>query len=166
MTLGALATLLLEQGRISEAIQQCETALAIHRELGMRRLQAEVLRVLAALTRQGHGDLDSAERLILEAESIDTEVANAHGRIVCLCERGHQELMRGRSGEALLRQAQALASGLELQPDSILGATIQHLGDTQQAYTAGRALFRGEALQDLPDGLRRWLAETGQLPAA
>jgi hypothetical protein len=32
-----------------------------------------------------------------------------------------------------------------------------------EALQAGRPLFRGQLVEDLPEGLRHWLVETGQL---
>jgi hypothetical protein len=59
--------------------------------------------------------------------------------------------------------ADAIASALVLEPESLLSKSITRLRLAQAAFEAGQPLFRGEREDDLPAGLRRWLDEMGQL---
>ena len=60
-------------------------------------------------------------------------------------------------------EVEALASDLQAGPESDLGLALGRLRRAQEAFEAGRPLFRGERVEDLPEGLRQRLAESGQL---
>jgi hypothetical protein len=52
---------------------------------------------------------------------------------------------------------------MAVTPTSELGLDINRLRRAQEAFEAGRKLFRGELFEDLPEGLRRRLAESREL---
>ena len=64
-----------------------------------------------------------------------------------------------------LRQALELVQGLNAPPAGELARFAACLQRAQAAFTAGEhhRLFRGELIEELPEGLRRWLVENGHL---
>ena len=105
--------------------------------------------------------------LLRAQENFDTEKASFLS-VLELVERGHLELAAGRSARPVLDTAESLASSLDLGPASELGDAMNRLRRAQAAYDSGQRaqLYRGECIVDLPEGLRRWLAETGALDAS
>jgi hypothetical protein len=83
-------------------------------------------------------------------------------RCLCLCEQAHLRLARGRSGREPLDEAERITAALGLTPRSELARALGRVQRAQALFEAGRTdrLLRGECLEDLPAGLRRWLAET------
>jgi serine/threonine protein kinase/predicted ATPase len=161
-SLSALALCEADRGRIEAARELFQQALDSVRSLGDRTFEAGMLSALATVERRSGGPLARGERLAREAESIFKGLGNAIPMGECLCERGHAALARGRPGHRLLKQASRLAAAARAGPDSPLGQAIARLERAVEAFDAGRPLFRGERLEDLPEGLRRWLVETGQ----
>jgi tetratricopeptide (TPR) repeat protein len=160
-----LANLHKEQGRIEEARSQYEAALTILRRLGDQPYCASALRNLAMLERQCYGRLDEAERLVRESRAL-VPAQYALERLACLVELGHLELARGRSAGTRIEEIQAKAAELDVEAQSPLGQAIARLLRAQDEFTSGGPLFRGDRVEDLTEGLRRWLVETDQLPRA
>jgi eukaryotic-like serine/threonine-protein kinase len=153
------------QGRPEQARQIYEQALAILREVGDRRFEGRVLYETACLRRRGSGDLPEARRLVDAAlELLRTSAARwlASG----LCEAGHVALAESTSAAGLLAQARASAASQGAGSLSEAGKAVARLERAQAAFEAGeqQRLFRGELIEDLPEGLRRRLLEDGQLP--
>jgi serine/threonine protein kinase/predicted ATPase len=164
--LGNLGDLRMEQGRPEEARQLLEGALTILRETDSRRYEGLQFHSLACLARLATGDLATATHWAEQGEVHLKDVSEAPALGQLLCERGHIELAAGRSGLDLLKRAQALPETSGAGPKSILGKAISKLRRAIEASAAGQhhRLFRGELIEDIPEGLRRWLVETGQLP--
>jgi tetratricopeptide (TPR) repeat protein len=161
--LGNLAVLHHEQGRMDEPGRLFEQALDLLRQVGSRNEEAFALYSQAALERRAFGQLDRARQLALQADSLLRQTGDRLSLAVCLCEQGHGSLAQGQSGRGLLEQAEQTAKELALRPESELGKALSRLRRAQAAFEAGRPLFRGELWEDLPEGLRRWLAEAGRL---
>jgi len=92
----------------------------------------------------------------------------ALGKLLSL--RGHIALWVGQDARGFLERAQALAQETAAGAGGELGraiARLQRAIAASQEAGAGRPpprLFRGDLVEDLTEGQRRWLAETGQLP--
>jgi hypothetical protein len=153
------------QGRMKQARGLYEQALAIHRELGHSRLEGIMLGRLADLLRLEGSELSNAGGLAAEGETLVSAVGDKLHLGVMFCVRGHIALAGGQSGRQFRHRAQALADEVGAGSASELGRGIAKLRRAQEAFEAGEhhRLFRGELPEDLPEGLRRWLRETGQL---
>ncbi|MBI2568923.1 MAG: tetratricopeptide repeat protein, partial [Candidatus Schekmanbacteria bacterium] len=165
IVLGYLATLHQEQGRMEEARQLCEQALVIHREVGNRRDEGIVLGDLADWRRLTSGDLTAACEHAVHGEGMMREVGDRLCLAVLLCQRGHIELAATRTAREFLDEVNVLASAMGVGPASRLGQSLARLRCAQEAFDAGEhdRLFRGQLLEDLTEGQRRWLVECGHL---
>jgi serine/threonine protein kinase/predicted ATPase len=165
-TLNNLALLASEQGRIEEATALYDSSMQAHQATGSTMNQAQTLCFLATLVRRAYGDLDRAEHLLDQAEVWLRQTGHST-LALCLCERGHVALARGRSGRGALQEARETAERMRAGPESQSGAAIAQLERAVAEFEAGRPLFQGECVQDLPQGLRRRLVEDrGQEPRA
>jgi eukaryotic-like serine/threonine-protein kinase len=163
--LSNLALLHLEQGRVDEALLMSELALARHREIGHRQAEAFTLWLIAMMRRRCQADLDEAQSLVQAAETSLRAAGHRLTQVRCFCERGHLALARAHSARELLEEAEPIANAIGLAPQSEVGRAVLGLRRAQAAFEAGEheRLFRGELVEDLPEGLRRWLVQTGQL---
>ncbi len=161
--LNVLGGLLLEQGDVPKARDCLEEALAIHRELGDRFAEPASLVGLAALERKGFGNIDKAASLIEKAESMVRQLGDVFGLAQCLCERGHQELFHGRSGNAFLKEAKDAISSSRILKSEGFGRDVEHLAKAVQWTETKGSLFRGERIDDYSEGLWTWLAKNGHL---
>jgi predicted ATPase len=157
-----LATMHMDRGQFQEAQALYAQALAIHREIGNRRVEGMTLGHMGKLQRLA-GAFDQAEGLLQQAEPILHELNDRFELAVCLCQRGHLSLARVQPARDLLEQVQALAVTVHAAPESKPGRAIAQLRHAVEALEAGRPLFRGQCIEDLPEGLRRWLLATRQL---
>jgi serine/threonine protein kinase/predicted ATPase len=158
LTVNNLAVIHAEEGHVERARALYEQALAIAREVGVRRLEAFALSDLAVLERRA-GDLDRAEHFLREAEARFRDVGDRIYLALCVCERGHAELARGRPAADVLERARESMAALHTGPESRLGKAVSQL---ERAVDAdGRSLHRGECAEDIPAGLRRILLEAG-----
>jgi predicted ATPase len=162
LTLVNLAVVCTEEGRVEEAAALYEQALAVTRDSGDRRCESIALMETGVLERRA-GDLDEAERRLAEAEALLRETGDRVYEGVCLCRLGHAALARGRSAAPLVERARGLAAEVGASPEGSLGRAISQLERAAAAAASGRPLHRGECAEDIPEGLRRWLAETGRL---
>jgi tetratricopeptide (TPR) repeat protein len=161
----ALARLRFECGQVLEARELLGEALEIQRKLGERRFEAFALMGLARLRRLGEGRLQDAQELLDQAESNLRGIGSELALALTLAERVHLALALGRPRPEALQEAEALAGKQELEPDSLVVRDISRARKAHEASASGRLLFRGECVEDLPEGLRRWLIETSQLEA-
>jgi tetratricopeptide (TPR) repeat protein len=166
LVLGTLAEVHFALGALEQAERLINQAILIHREVTDRRLEARRLLNLARLKRLKAGASNEIEALLDQGEQIVEQLKDRLGSLRSLCERGHAALARGRTAKPFLKRARRLAAELKVGPESPFGKAIQHLQRACESCEAGEShrLFRGERIEDLPEGLRRWLAETGQLP--
>jgi serine/threonine protein kinase/tetratricopeptide (TPR) repeat protein len=164
ITLLNIANLYQRRGHLEEARALYEQALAIHRQA--RYLGAEAMTMIgqASMERRA-GSSGAAEYLLQEAERILLETGESFFLATCLCEQGLLALALGRPARPVLEQAEHLAATFDVSPGSELGQDIARLRGAVEAFEAREQprLFRGELIADLPEGLLRWLAETGQL---
>jgi eukaryotic-like serine/threonine-protein kinase len=162
ITTSSLGMASAEQGRVAEARACYERTLEITRELRDRRFEAITHQRLALLDRR-LGSFDQAARWLDLAEAVLEELGESLHLAFCLCERGHLALASGRSAKRAAARARRLAAGLKAGPRSPLAGTLDRLRRAQEAREEGKPLFRGERVEDIPEGLRRYLRETGQL---
>jgi len=85
-------------GRIEEAREHLDRALAIHSEAGSIIHRARDLRELASFERQVNGNLDAADQMAHEAERLLRNGNDVLERARLLCELGHLALARGGTG--------------------------------------------------------------------
>ena len=132
-----------------------ETAQRVYAEAKViaQRLKQHFLRVYigvaqAALARQ-HGDLDRAQGLLKESQSLAAKGQSDHLRGICQLETGQQALGQNRDAEALpcLTEAVALLAQSGERREYItaclcLGQAYQRLGDTQAAIHQVQQAFQ------------------------
>jgi tetratricopeptide (TPR) repeat protein len=164
-TLVNLADLLLENGRPEEARQAFERALKIHREIGSWRNEAICQVQLARLMRICGEDLREAEQRVCEASERFLQFQDSYELLLCLLEQAHQALSAGKTAQPFLSCFEQTAAETRLEPGNALWPQVEQAREAQAAFAAGepQRLFRGELIERLPAGLRRWLRETGQL---
>jgi tetratricopeptide (TPR) repeat protein len=151
-------------GRPQQALALFEQGLAILEEIGDRQWIAQNLAVQAVLKRR-LGALEESEHMARQAEATLREIGDVLRVASCLCEEGHIALAQGRLEEARSRldEAGSLAARMRAPQNGLLGRDVDLLRLAIEAYEAGQPVFRGDRIEDLPEGLRRWLRETGQL---
>jgi serine/threonine protein kinase/predicted ATPase len=154
-----------DQGRLEEAGRYFEQALALQRAVGDRREEAHIRREEATLRRRCQEDMQRSEALLEQAELLLRELGDRLGLARCLCGRAHLALARGRVNRDLLSEAEHAAAALALTPQSPLAKAIARIQRAQAAFEAGEheRLFRGELIEDIPEGLRRWLVAAGHM---
>src|SRR5262249_10298056 len=144
-------------------------------QVGDSLSEAHFLCFLATLERRASGlpPSSAAERQLIRtvkqtrrAEAVLRQAGHKTSLALCPCEQGPQSLGRGASGQTFLQEAGTLATELGVQSGSELRRALGQLRRAQQAFEAGEhhRLFRGELIEDLPEGLRRRLVETAELP--
>jgi serine/threonine protein kinase/tetratricopeptide (TPR) repeat protein len=163
--LGSLALAHAFEGRIEEALALLHQALRLTQAVGDPRQEGAWRLYLGRLQRLG-GRFDEAEVQIEAAMGLLRKAENRYFLAVALCDRGHCALARQQTGRPWLDEAARIAEQLGAAATSELGSAVARLARAQAAVDAGRPerLFRGEPLDDLPEGVRRWLAQTGQWP--
>jgi serine/threonine protein kinase/predicted ATPase len=158
-----LGLVLADMGEVEAAREAYETALGLHRELGHRRTEAITASWLARLERR-LGNIAAAERLLARADELGSRENLLYSALL-VCDRGHLRLAQGLSAAQELEQAEKLSGKLQLGHDSELGRNMAILARAQAAFEAGEAggLFRGDRIDEIPEGLRRWLKQRGDL---
>jgi eukaryotic-like serine/threonine-protein kinase len=162
MDLRSLSGLHLRQGQFEQAREICRQALELHREVDNRYGQTGSCREMATIERQS-GSLAEAERFAGEAVALARGLGNPLFLAWCLCELGHVELARGRSGRPALEQAEGLARGANDPPESPLATALRQLRDAEEVFEAGGSLFRGQCIEHLTEAQRRRLVQAGRL---
>ena len=111
--------------------------------------------------------MDEAARRVAQTAIAEARVDDRVLAVLLPCERGHLALAEGRSGRMDLEQACEAAGALRTAPQTEIGAAFGRLERAQATFDAARSpqLFRGERIDDLPEGLRRWLVRSEQLAA-
>jgi tetratricopeptide (TPR) repeat protein len=164
IALGNLSEVCYRQGELEQAMELNEKACSINREVGdsqtlgtFRLFSVEALRMI--------GDLAQAERRLDEAEELLGPAKDRNNLAVCLAARGLLELAHGRSAAGFLERTRQEARALGVQAGSVLGTKLAVLERAQAAFEAGRPLYRGMSVEDVPEGPRRWLSKRGGLAA-
>jgi tetratricopeptide (TPR) repeat protein len=160
--LGKLALMHHAQGRPAQALHLCGQALPLSRQVGDRANEGWLLLIRSRLERHGAGDTEKALHLVEAAEALLICVGDQRVLVQVLCDRAFVQLARGESARELLHRAQQLVQDFGLGPESPPSAWVGRLCHAQEAFEAGRPLFRGEYWADIPAGLRQWLIRTGR----
>jgi serine/threonine protein kinase/predicted ATPase len=165
-TRSVLSGCVLDLGEPGQARELALEALEILSEVGDRLYQATTMHKLCRLERLC-GQLDEAERWLHGSEARHRELGSAEFLGKILCEKGFLALARGRSAQPELDETREIVARTGMGPASALGKEAGRLERAQAAFEAGQVetLYRGERPEDLAPGMRRWLAETGRLPA-
>jgi eukaryotic-like serine/threonine-protein kinase len=163
ITLSNLVPIERDAGRVQTALDLCTQALAIRREAGGQRHEAFLLMVLASLERMARGDLDRAEQLARESETLFRGLNASLEAARSLCERGRIALAAGQPARPWLEAAEQACAGAKLGPESLTATDMTRLRKAIEAAEAGRPMVRGEVAEELPEGLRRWFAQAGLL---
>jgi len=143
-------------GRMEEARELYEQALAISREVGDRRFEGAVLGSLAAHELLLTGNVTRAREPAAQGEARLSDLGDKLELGKLLCTAGHIALAGGQG--ARLERVRAIALELSVGRDSELGRDIAKLERAQAAFEAGRPLLRGYLPEDLTDGQRQWIA--------
>ncbi|MFC1848718.1 tetratricopeptide repeat protein [candidate division CSSED10-310 bacterium] len=154
------------QGQVYEAQSLLDQALASARELGSKDLEGYIMLSKATLDRQTTQQDAQIQENLARAYAILNELENDEIKGLCLCQQGHEALMRGVAAHQFIQQAQKLSHHLEIGPKSELGLALTRLIRAQETFEKGESerLFQGELIEDIPDGLRQWLTENEYLP--
>ena len=163
--LGSLALAHAYEGRMDKAVELLGQALPLTRAVGDLR-QEGVWRLYLGRLMRLRGQFAEAESQLETAVDHLRRTENRYFLGVALCDRGHTALAQGVSARPWLREAAEIAEQLGATATSELGSTVARLERAETALEAGEldSLFRGEPYDDLPEGVRRWLEQTGQLP--
>ena len=161
--LTVMAGLQTELGRPEEAARLYDQALTIQRRSQAAWSEANTLQRMATLMRRSAPDVARAEALAANAHTMFARQGDLFRQGLCLSELGHAALAKALSARPQLIEARDIISRCAVEPASPLCKAVARLERAQAAFEAGQPLFRGELLEDIPEGLRRWLAETGQL---
>ncbi|MBI2570321.1 MAG: tetratricopeptide repeat protein [Candidatus Schekmanbacteria bacterium] len=143
ITLANLDTIRLQMGKAEGSCELADEALAIARATGSARalilaLRARARRAAAA----GEAGTESAVALLEEAIGVARASAAEVSLAQCQCELGLLFLARGRTAEALLREAAEVAERRGVLESSELGEAVAALAAAQRRFAAGGA---GEA---------------------
>ncbi|MBI2568090.1 MAG: tetratricopeptide repeat protein [Candidatus Schekmanbacteria bacterium] len=166
IALGSLALVYQIQGHTEAAGELYEQALAIHCEVCNPQLEACTLGDFASWHRITRGDLARALELAARGESLLRQLGDLGShRVKLLCERGHVALAAGQPRRDLLDEASALMLAIGAGPESDAARVVACLRRSVEAFEAGEheRLFRGQLIEDLPEGQRRWLVAHHQL---
>ncbi|MFC1849514.1 tetratricopeptide repeat protein [candidate division CSSED10-310 bacterium] len=167
VTHGNLAGIFAATAVFTEADHHYEKALNIAREIGDRDSEGAFLSSRAQLKRrQGHNPHNLKQDLE-RAESLLRAVDDLLCLTTCLCEQGHLALAQGVNAQDFLEQSLSMAavSGVTPATESEVGRALLRLQNAQKTFERNQQnlLFRGELLADIPEKVRQWLIETGQL---
>jgi predicted ATPase len=160
--LGNLAMILAAQGRVPDAFAHFELGLGLLHGVGDRRSEASALLLRAALERQA-GALDRADEILRQTEALLAAIPDSDTAVQLLCQRGMLNVALGRPAREQVELARERASRLGVRSTSEAAQAVTQLLHSVEAFEAGRPLFRGERVEDLPAGLRQWLIQSGQL---
>jgi tetratricopeptide (TPR) repeat protein len=157
-----LASMHLAQGQPQQARRLLEQGLAIAEQIETPWYKAQVLREMGVLERRTGDVLDAATH-VRQAELLHSAVGDGLSVGQCICEHGHVLLAQEQPARDALERARGIASKVRAAADSPLERDIAKLRRAVEGFEAGHPLHRGECVEDLPEGLRRWLADAGRL---
>ena len=115
------------QGRYKQALEHCEQALLIHRELGDRRSEGATLGNLGGLHRS-QGRIEQGQSYFTQSLAIHREVGDRRGEGRVLSNLGTLHMNQGGMAQALSRYEQALAIFRELGDRQFEGSVLGNLG--------------------------------------
>jgi hypothetical protein len=119
MSLDLQRALCCDEGRLADAMDCTEQALALQRSIGSRRGEGRTLGLRGeVLALQGRSD--DAMRDFAQGAALLRETASAVDLVTLTCTRGHAELTRNDRDAALrsLRDAELLAAPLHIAPST------------------------------------------------
>ncbi|MFC1850178.1 tetratricopeptide repeat protein, partial [candidate division CSSED10-310 bacterium] len=162
---GNLGTLTFALGYPFRARRYLEQALSIAREVGDLRFQGAWLVNLAYVELYLTADFSKAEQLLEQGDHILEKIGDRIQRCALICLRGHICIAREKSSLPYLEQARTLAEKADVLPQSQAGRALAKLTRAEETFKSGQfaKLFRGECIQDIPVGLRRWLVSRYQI---
>ncbi|MBN1551906.1 tetratricopeptide repeat protein [bacterium] len=163
ITLNHLAMVFGRKGEMEEAVRMYHESLAINREVSNTRMEAETLSSLARLKRIMENDLETAEKLVMQADTLFRQIGDQVGIAMCLLQIGHINLARGESCQSQLEQIKCIMTETDSDETSQLGKAYKILENCEDALNTDVRLFRGERLMDLSGKIRRWLDKKGYL---
>ncbi|MBI2567795.1 MAG: protein kinase [Candidatus Schekmanbacteria bacterium] len=166
ITLFCIASNHLGLGRVEEARTVLRRSLEVFREMGNPRVELVALADLAHIERLAYGNFPGAERYLKRAARLLPAVSDAPSLIPYHCELGHLWMACGKSALQMLAHVRAKVAEIPLSDASELAQDVRRFESAVDAFERGTALFRGDLPRFLPDGLRRWLRQRGDLPAA
>ena len=93
------------------------------------------------------------------AYSIFNDSVYTNKFVSTLCEQGHLSINNGLSASSLLEHAETLNAQREEPSSPALRSALDRLRRAQKALESdnNHRIFRGELIEDIPEGLQRWL---------
>ncbi len=161
VTLGNLAVVHQRQENFDKSLECYQHALKLQREIEDKPYEAITLYNLAELTRVMTGDFTRSVSMLDEAISIFENTGNQPFIVSCLCQLGHLELAQDRSSQEFLHRISQIHEQIDWNPE--LEEEYRQLKLAETAWEKDEILFRGSRLADIPESLRKWLVETGQM---
>ncbi len=162
VTLSNIASIYQDKGLFKEALDLSQQALSINREIEDKQSEAESLMILARLKRRMEADFDQAESFAGKAYTIFKELGDQLGIGRCLKEFGVIALAREKTAQKYIQQFQLLIDKTNSLPTSRLAEEFKKLKSLQSSFDSGDRLFRGDHVENLPEGLKKWLILTNQ----
>ncbi|MBI2566033.1 MAG: AAA family ATPase [Candidatus Schekmanbacteria bacterium] len=149
-------------GNLASALSLLDRSVSLQREVGSPQDEARTLYYSVRARRwQGRDPRDLAPD-IDAAEALARDLGERADIALCLCERGHLLLMARQDPAHLLSEASRVLGTVGTPVDrSEVAAACLALAAAASAVEEGRELVRGEAADQLPEGLRIWLENRG-----
>lgn len=164
ITLSKLADIFMVQGDVESARDMYREATTILEEVDDHH-QIAVLQInIAEMERITNGNYDLAEKILKNAEATFKEMNYHLGIGMCAGQLGLIALMRGESCTFYYDSLRHLMEITRSGPETHLGHILHNLELSEQTIRTGETLFRGERIDRIQPGLRRWLERNGQIP--
>ncbi len=162
-TINNLAIIYRDKGFHVKANDLFQHALSIHQEIKNPKNEAETLYHLGVLKRFVDRDLSIAKDLLDRAISIFQKMGDRVSIGLCLKQLGHLRIADNMSSEEYQTRIQHIMDQTKSSLKSELGQAFQKLRRSEEAFKSGGYILCGECVEDIPDGLRKWLIEAGEL---
>ncbi len=161
ITLVKMADIALYQGRIDTAREYYREAMAILEEVGDRHQIAVMQINIAEMERITRGNYDLAINILRAAEGTFRDMNYHLGIGMCAGQLGLIDLMQGRSCEPQYQVLRQLMEVTRSGPSTHLGNILVTLEQAERTIAEGGKLFRGEKIENIQPGLRKWLESQG-----
>ncbi|MBI2567972.1 MAG: protein kinase [Candidatus Schekmanbacteria bacterium] len=154
-------------GAVNDARRTLNQAIELCRKIEDREYLVHAIYHLCRLECRTQADTTVAEEYAVQCVAAAELAGQPVAMALSQCALAHVALASGRSASRLLEAADRhLASvGFKEGSRAIFTEDVVALKAAQRAFDEGVALFRGELLRTIPEGLQAWLRRNGHLPA-
>ncbi len=154
---------LFETGDVAGALEKCIDSKSILVEAKANHYLPRNYLFHAVIERITAGNYALADEYLAEGETVLDTIHDPLARVEYLCQKGHLALARGKPGDEYLASAEQLLADHPSDIPADLKTDIKKLKNAMNAREAGKTLFRGCRMTDIPAGVVKWLRQTGQL---